>query len=196
MSQPRLFEVALIVATEFRILEIPFLIGGSVASLMHGESRLTNDVDFAAVMRDHHVAQFVKALKGPFYADDVLIRDAIRRRGLFNVIHISSASKIDVHVIEPDKFQRSQLERSRRMRLIPEDETRVPIASPEDIVLQKLLWHRKSEGASERQLRDVLGVLKAQREKLDLAYMQSWARELDLTAMLDRLLREAGIEPR
>ncbi len=196
MSQPSLLDVALIVAAEFKKLGVPHLIGGSTASMLHGEPRLTNDVDFAAVMQPVHVAAFVKALQGPFNADEVLIRDAIRRHGMFNVIHIDSGSKIDVHAMEPDKFQASQLGRAVQVQLNPPNEMRVPVASAEDIVLQKLLWHRKGDGASVHQTRDVLGVLKAQRERLDLGYMRSWARELDLSELLERLLREAQIGAR
>ncbi|MEO6711737.1 MAG: hypothetical protein ABI054_02760 [Planctomycetota bacterium] len=194
MSQPSLLDVALIVAAELRRLGIPHLIGGSVASMLHGEPRLTNDVDFAAVMREPHIAPFVQALRGPFYVDEVLIRDAIQRRGMFNVIHIASANRVDVHVLEPDKFQRGQLERAVQVQLMPHHEIRVPVASAEDTVLQKLYAQREGEGACECQLRDVLGVLKLQGGRLDLAYMRFWARDLQLTENLERLLREAGIE--
>ena len=162
MNQPSLLDVALIVAAEFKRFGVPHLVGGSTASMIHGEPRLTNDVDFAAVMKPVHVAAFVEALQGPFHADEILIRDAIRRHGMFNVIHINSANKIDVHAMEPDRFQASQLERAVQVQLNPP--------------------------------RDALGVLKTQRQRLDLAYMRSWARELDLSELLERLLREADIQ--
>jgi hypothetical protein len=193
MSLPGLLDVGLIVAREFDILGVPYLVGGSIASGLHGEPRLTQDVDIAAVMREPHVGPLVKALQGPFYVDDELMRSAIRRRAIFNVIHIRSSNKVDVHVLEPNAFQRNQLERAGRMKLRLEDVQLVPVTSPEDIVLQKLLWFRKSEGALERQLRDVAGVLKLQRERLDLAYMRSWARELDLAELLEEQLRLAGL---
>jgi hypothetical protein len=193
MSLPGLLDVGLIVARELEQLEVPHLIGGSVASGMHGEPRLTHDVDIAAVMREAHVAPFVSALQGPFYVDDVLIRSAIRRRGIFNVIHIRSSNKVDVHVLEPDAFQRSQLERATRLALRTGDQQLVPVTTPEDIVLQKLLWYRKGDGASDRQLRDVAGVLKLQRERLDLDYMRSWSVELGLAELLEEQLRQAGL---
>jgi hypothetical protein len=193
MSQPGLLDVGLIVAREFDNLRVPYLVGGSVASGLHGEPRLTQDVDIAAVMREEHVGPLIKALQGPFYVDDYLMRSAIRRRAIFNVIHIRSSNKVDVHVLDPDAFQRSQLERASRMKLREGDVQLVPVTSPEDIVLQKLLWFRKSEGALDRQLRDIAGVLKLQREKLDLGYLRSWARELDLSALLEEQLRLAGL---
>jgi hypothetical protein len=193
MKQPNLWEVASVVADELRRLSVPYVVGGSVASMMHGEARLTNDVDIAAVVREQHVAPLVTAMQGPFYVDAELIRSAIRRRGIFNVIHIRSANKVDVHVLEPTPFEASQLKRAVPASPGRELDSRIRIASAEDIVLQKLLWYRKSEGALERQLRDIAGVLKLQGEKLDLEYMRTWAQQLDLAGLLEEQLLLAGL---
>jgi hypothetical protein len=193
MKQPNLWEVAGVVADELRRLGVPHLVGGSIASMLHGEPRLTNDVDFAAVIREQHVGPLVAALHGPFYIDDVLVRSAIRRRAIFNVIHIRSANKVDVHVLEPSSFEASQLKRAVPAPPGPGGDAGLRIASAEDIVLQKLLWYRKSDGALDRQLRDIAGVLKLQGKKLDLGYMRSWARELDLSELLEEQLRLAGL---
>ena len=69
----------------------------------------------------------------------------------------------------------------------------VYFASPEDIVLRKLEWYRKSNGALERQLRDVAGVLKVQGASLDVTYMRRIAGECDLLSLLERCLSEAGL---
>jgi len=47
---------------------------------------------------------------------------------------------------------------------------------------------------SDRQWNDVLGILKAQRSRLDMDYIQRWACELNLADMLKRSLEEAEIE--
>lgn len=193
MKQPNLWEVAGIVAEQLQRLGVPHLVGGSIASMLHGEPRLTNDVDFAAVIREPHVAPLVAALQGPFYIDDVLVRAAIRKRGMFNVIHIRSGNKVDVHVLEPSEFEASQLRRAVPAPPGPLGAAGLKLASAEDIVLQKLLWYRKSDGALERQLRDIAGVLKTQRERLDLAYMRSWAAKLGLLELLEAQLRQAGL---
>lgn len=194
MKQPSLWDIAGVVAEELRRLGVPHLVGGSIASMLHGEPRFTNDVDFAAVLRDQHVVPLVTALQGPFYIDEVLIRSAIRRRSIFNVIHIPSGNKVDVHVLEPSAFEASQLRRAVPAPPGPGGEAGLRIASAEDIVLQKLLWYRKSDGALDRQLRDIAGVLKLQGDKLDLVYMRSWARELELSELLEAQLRSAGLE--
>lgn len=63
--------------------------------------------------------------------------------------------------------------------------------SPEDLVLQKLLWGSTSQ--SEKQWRDVLGVLKLQESSLDYGYITEWAEYLALVDMLIQALTEAGI---
>lgn len=47
------------------------------------------------------------------------------------------------------------------------------MASPEDVVLSKLEWARRG-GGSERQLRDVRGVLAVRQGALDVGYIERW----------------------
>ncbi|BDA69021.1 hypothetical protein CAL7716_031870 [Calothrix sp. PCC 7716] len=65
------------------------------------------------------------------------------------------------------------------------------VASPEDMVLQKLMWGRGSQ--SEKQWRDVLGIIKLQAENLDYGYLVEWAESLDLADALTEALAEAGV---
>jgi len=66
--------------------------------------------------------------------------------------------------------------------------------------LTKLEWYRIggedfgefSRAVSERQWRDVLGVLKVQGERLDLAYMRRWASALDVADLLEQALAQTG----
>ncbi len=47
---------------------------------------------------------------------------------------------------------------------------------------------------SDRQWIDVLGILKVQGERLDMAYLHYWANKLNLVDLLRKGLEEAGIE--
>ena len=62
------------------------------------------------------------------------------------------------------------------------------IASPEDVILAKLRWAKLGE--SNRQLKDADGILRTQGEKLDLAYIETWVRELHLQEQWHKLREE------
>jgi hypothetical protein len=64
--------------------------------------------------------------------------------------------------------------------------------SPEDLILAKLQWGRSS--ASEKQRRDVLGIMKVQEDLLDLNYLRQWAVVLGLSESVDALLQSSATE--
>jgi hypothetical protein len=66
------------------------------------------------------------------------------------------------------------------------------IKSPEDTILRKLLWFREGGEVSDRQWRDVLGVLRGQVETLDRGYLRAWAARLQLEDLLERAVSETG----
>jgi hypothetical protein len=179
----------------FDTLGVPYMVGGSVASSMHGMPRMTQDVDIVAAMEPKHVAPFVGAVRDAFYVDDVAIRDAIARRECFNAIHLDSVAKIDVFIRDASDWARSQWERRMRSRLTDApDSPEVNVASAEDIVLQKLQWYRLGGSTSDRQWSDVLGVLRVRGAELDQGYLAEWAERLGLSDLLRRALRESRME--
>lgn len=65
------------------------------------------------------------------------------------------------------------------------------VATAEDTLLAKLEWYRMGGEVSERQWRDVLGILKVQAGRLDLAYLRRWAIELKVEDLLERAVNDA-----
>jgi hypothetical protein len=75
-----------------------------------------------------------------------------------------------------DAFNRSRFARARR--LMPAPDYDAVFASPEDVILKKLEYHR--EGGSDKHLRDIAGVLKISGDQLDLAYLDDRSSRLGL----------------
>ena len=192
MTPPDPVALALILARILEQLGVRYCIGGSVASSVYGEVRTTLDVDFVAELDPEHVDAFVAAVEPDFHVVDEAIRRAIHDRSSFNLIHEETLVKADVFIPPDDPTHRQQLVRSRRVALRSEPGSEIELASPEDVVIHKLRWYEMSGQVSDRQWRDVLGVLKVQGASLDMAYLERAAATLGLSKLLARARSEAG----
>ncbi|MCK6590511.1 MAG: hypothetical protein L6Q76_23345 [Polyangiaceae bacterium] len=189
LSEPVLVVARL--ARTFDTLGIRYVVGGSVASSLYGIPRATQDVDIVADVRLSHVEGITKALEGDFYVDADMIRDAIKRRASFNVVHLETMFKADVFILQGDSWSREEMARARTEQLdIPEGKVTIRFASPEDTVLHKLIWYKLGNQISDRQWSDILGVLKVQGEALDFEYLSRWAPLLDVLDLLLRAKKE------
>jgi hypothetical protein len=184
-------EVTLKVTGVFEKLGVPYLISGSLASTLYGMVRNTQDADIVAEMRLEHLQPFVSALQDEFYLDDVMIGESIKRNSSFNLIHRDTMFKVDVFIPRPRPFLQSQLARARKQTFTFETEVSAKFASPEDTILSKLEWYRMGGEVSDRQWRDILGVLTTRAGELDLAYLRQWAGELKVGDLLERALNES-----
>ncbi|MBV6392261.1 MAG: hypothetical protein KPEEDBHJ_01483 [Anaerolineales bacterium] len=185
-------EVTLKVTGVFERLGVPYLIGGSLASTLYGMVRTTQDSDIVAKMRLEHLQPFVSALQDEFYVDEEMIAESIQHNSSFNIIHRESFFKVDVFIPYPRPFLQSQLARAQKQTFAFETEVSAKFASPEDTILSKLEWYRIGGDVSERQWRDILGVLKTRAGELDLDYLRKWAGELKVSDLLERALRESN----
>lgn len=167
---------------------IQYMATGSTASSLQGEPRSTHDIDLVVAIERKDAKKLLTALSSPdFYLDEESIIDAINRQGMFNLIDVNFGDKVDFWMLtnEPfdlSRFARRYAEEVRGMRII--------VSSPEDTILAKLRWAKLS-GGSEKQFTDALRVYEVQGKKLDMDYLHSWAKELDIESMLQKLQEEA-----
>jgi len=191
-----LIEPALITARVTSILEelnVRYLIVGSLASTLHGMVRTTQDSDLVAELSLEHVEPFVRALKDEFFMDKGMVAEAVARQSSFNIIHRESFFKVDVFIPMMRPFMDEQLARAQRQVLSIEPPVEALVATAEDTLLAKLEWYRIGGEVSERQWRDVLGILEVQEGNLDLDYLRQWAKELKVSDLLERALEEAAL---
>ncbi len=183
------------VAIEFTgILErlgIRYLVGGSLASSIHGEPRSTNDIDVVADLRMEHVTPFVEAVERDYYVHAPAVRRAVRSAASFNVIHMDAAVKVDVFLSGNDAFDAERLRLRERIELSSESGGSMYVDTAEHSILRKLEWFRRGGEVSERQWRDVVAILRIQGGRLDRARLENWAGRLGISDLLDRAGAEA-----
>ena len=171
---------------------VDYAVGGSIASGLYGEARATFDVDILVDLPAWRVGTLIAALGPNFELDEVALRRAAREGTSYNVIDGDTGIKIDLFVMGDRPLDSCQMQRRQAIALGESGQT-AAFSSPEDVVLRKLDWLRLSGGVLERQWRDVLGVLKVQKGRLDLVYLRETAHTAGLSEMLDRALTESGL---
>lgn len=190
LSEP--IQVTLKVVDAFNRLEIPYLIGGSLASAVHGIVRATMDADLVADIQPKQVPPLVALLEGEFYTDADMIQDAILHSSSFNLIHLETMFKVDVFILKQRAFDINQMERRISQPLGDALDEQAYFSTAEDLILAKLEWFRAGGETSDRQWRDILGVLDIQSDRLDFKYLQKWAEELGVQDLLQKALQAKG----
>ena len=193
VSPDEAFQVLLEVTRVLEELEVPYVVGGSLASSLHGIPRSTQDADLVAALRTDHIQPFIGRVDGSFYLSPERVEAAVRRRTSFNLIHLKTMIKVDLFVFSETPLARQEMARRQILPIPGEPEAYLQVASPEDTILQKLLWYRKGGGVSERQWNDILGVIKVQGRALDLGYLKEWAERSDIEDLLAQAFADSGV---
>jgi hypothetical protein len=100
-------------------------------------------------------------------------------QGMFNLMHLDSAIKVDLIVRKNSEYRHAEFERRKSVEFAG---ISTWITSREDLILSKLVWARDS--GSEMQLRDVRTLID---ESVDGLYLKDWAAKLGVAAKLDEL---------
>jgi len=161
-------------------LELFYLVVGSTATIAYGDPRLTNDIDIVVELPAEKIDSFCDAFQGDeFYVSRQAVQTAVAQCFQFNVIHTTSGLKIDFIVLSDSEFDRSRCQRRRALPVLDDGPTW--FASPEDVILKKMVYFQ--EGGSDKHLRDIAGVLRLQGNRLDQAYVVKWSQLLGVEAI-------------
>jgi hypothetical protein len=167
---------------------IAHMLTGSFASTYHGDPRTTNDIDLVIECDRSSLDTFVSGLDAErYYVSAEAADEAWRRRGQFNVVLLESGWKVDLILCKQRAFSREEFARRQPAEIAG---TAVWVASAEDVVVAKLEWAQAGE--SERQVRDVVGILQVRSGELDLPYIERWVRELGLNPLWQRARASAA----
>lgn len=185
LSEP--ITVTLLVIDVLKSLGVPYAIGGSLASALHGKARATLDSDLVVDLQSQHAGPLVQALQDAFYVDETAVRQAIEHQSSFNLIHLDTMFKVDLFVAGKRPFAQTQIRNAQTIVVATGPERAARFTSAEDTLLAKLNWYRLGGETSERQWRDVQGIIELQGPRLDWAYLQTQAAELNVADLLDKI---------
>ena len=168
-----------------------YMIVGSVVSSLQGEPRSTHDIDIVVQITPEAGARLAAAFALPdFLLDPVAIRGAIESHGMFNLLDNVGGDKVDFWVLPADPYKRNAFDRRIRATI---GGSEVWVQAPEDTILSKLHW-AKELGGSQKQFDDALAVYELQFGRLDVPYIDRWARDLGVYEEWSRLKSEADVE--
>jgi hypothetical protein len=180
-------EIAADTGRRLDAIGVGWVIGGSIASSVHGEPRSTQDVDMVVGLLVQHVTPFLKAMRRDYYVDAEAMRLAVAAGESFNAVHFTSAIKVGFFVAGDDPFEAQRLQRREPIEM-PNGVLYVDTA--EHTMLRKLEWYRRGGEVSERQWRDVQAIARIQGDRLDREYSRVWAARLGVRDLFDRVMRE------
>ena len=149
------------------------MLSGSVALGAYTLPRATRDFDFIINIKEENAASFSEQFKVGYYCDEDSINDAIRQKGMFNIIDYASGFKADFVVLKDNAFRRNEFERRIKIELF---DMHVYIVSAEDLLLSKLIWIQELQ--SNLQIEDIRSLL--QYKKIDIQYVVYWIEKLKL----------------
>ena len=184
--ESRLQELLKNVADFFESENIPYGIVGSVALFKYGEPRFTQDIDVVADIPLGKIGRLCERFSSSeCYISETAVREAVLRKFQFNIILHRTGLKVDVMIPGNSAFDRSRLS---RIRPFTELGSTIRFASPEDVIIKKLEYYKL--GDSDKHIRDILSILRCQREKIDREYIRKWVEEMELQPQWEIILEK------
>jgi hypothetical protein len=172
----RVFNLRLIDALDR--LGISYAIGGSYAAMVYSEPRFTNDIDLMIIADIPELSQLVDEVSSweVYISPLESILETDIPFGLpINVVDGNLGAKADFFVVGNKSLDAVALSRRKRKHFYRNPDVEAWFLSPEDVILYKLDYYRKSQETSVKHPSDIAKMLRVVGSALDLAYLEEWA---------------------
>jgi hypothetical protein len=180
---------------------IPYYLGGSLASSLHGMQQLAQDIDLVIHPRSLSLSYkklwnetHVSALKECYVIDE----EAVQRNESLSLLHLDTLMKVDVIVPQREAFDLAMAQHI-EMHLFDEHHVAFPVACAVEMILWKLVRYyadkttRQDGMEDDAGWNDILGMLKVQGPCLNTALLEQWAEKLEVGGILEQALLDAGV---
>jgi hypothetical protein len=147
-------------------LKVRWYVFGAQAAIVYGSNRLTSDVDVTLDLRETSVAELLKVLAKHGFEPQIPDRRFIKLTRVIPVVHVKTQLPVDLVLAGPgleDVF-------FERVVMISIGSSMIPFASPEDLVVMKVLSGRPKD------LDDIVSILAARHDTLDVAAVKKTLR--------------------
>ena len=177
MSSLTVLDVFRGVLEKIESAKMPYMVVGSVGSIIYGEPRMTKDMDVVVHVLPKDTGTFPRLFSSEEYycPPPEVLRDEIVGKGQFNLIHHQSGLKVDIIIRKDSEHGLEEFRRRKRVTFWEGFDAFV--ATAEDVILKKLAYYR--EGQSEKHLRDIRGILA--NTEVDGGYIEHWTEKLGLS---------------
>ncbi len=153
--------------------QIPYMLSGSVAMSLYVEPRFTRDYDFVVHLRDENIENLLRYFKEGYYCSEEAVKDAMKRKSMFNIIDHKSGYKADFVILKNEPFRQAEFERRKQMKFL---EMNINIVSPEDLLLSKIIWIQEIQSGV--QMEDIK--LLSEMDEIDWNYVNDWIKRMNL----------------
>ena len=168
---------------------IEYMLTGSFASAHHGAPRSTMDIDLVIAATADQVRAFAQLLPASaYYLELDAALEAHKSESMFNVSDLATGWKVDLIFRKSRPFSRGEFARRKLANVVG---LPIFVASVEDVILAKLEWAKRSQ--SQRQMQDVVSILKLKCRELDQQYIEEWVTALMLRSEWNSALAGAGL---
>ena len=174
-------KVLQIVTHRLTLVQIPYMVTGSMAMNFYAMPRMTRDIDFVVELSEPDIDRMIEQFHQDFYIERDMIQQALQQQTMFNLIHMPTVIKVDCVIRKDTPYRREEFSRRQSVNI---EGYPLTIVAPEDLILSKLEWAKETR--SEVQMGDVRNLLRTV-ARLDQDYLKQWASVLGVQTMLQEL---------
>jgi len=135
-------EVLKEVARRLDATGIAYMITGSTASNFYAVPRMTRDFDIVVELSERDTEKFIRAFEMDYYLEPESVREAVKRKTMFNLIHDQYIIKVDCVVRKDTPYRLKEFSRKKKISV---DGQELQVVAPEDLILSKLEWAKDSK---------------------------------------------------